>query len=192
MPAVDRWVVDHTLADCHLLQKKDGTLASFAINLSGQSLCEQSFLSYVVERIQSSGIPPSKICFEITGTAVMANLNIAIHFISVLREMGVRFSLDDFGSGLSSFAYLKKLSVDFLKIDGAFVREMANDRIDYAMVSSINQIGQLMGMKTIAEFVENDAILEKLKELKVDFAQGYGIGLPRPLRQVNMKQQKVG
>ncbi|MEE8482008.1 MAG: EAL domain-containing protein, partial [Acidiferrobacterales bacterium] len=111
---------------------------------------------------------------------------------SVLREMGVRFSLDDFGSGLSSFAYLKKLSVDFLKIDGAFVREMANDRIDYAMVSSINQIGQLMGIQTIAEFVENDAILEKLKELKVDFAQGYGIGLPRPLRQPNVKQQKVG
>lgn len=192
MPAVDRWVVDRTLSDIHLLPQENGELASCAINLSGQSLCEQSFLSYVVERIQSSGIPPSKICFEITETAVMANLNIAIHFISVLREMGVRFSLDDFGSGLSSFAYLKKLSVDFLKIDGAFVREMANDRIDYAMVSSINQIGQLMGIQTIAEFVENDAILEKLKELKVDFAQGYGIGRPRPLRQPDMKQQKVG
>lgn len=192
MPAVDRWVVDHTLTDFHLLQQEDGTLAYCAINLSGQSLCEESFLNYVVDRIRSSGIPPNKICFEITETAVMANLNIAIHFIAVLKEMGVRFSLDDFGSGLSSFAYLKRLSVDYLKIDGSFVREMANDRIDYAMVSSINEIGQLMGIQTIAEFVENDAILEKLKELNVNYAQGYGIGRPRPLRQENVENQKVG
>jgi len=104
----------------------------------------------------------------------------------------VRFALDDFGSGLSSFAYLKNLSVDYLKIDGAFVREMANNEIDYAMVSSINQIGQLMGIQTIAEFVENDAILGKLQELNVDYAQGYGIGRPRPLHQHKEEQQRAG
>lgn len=192
MPAVDRWVIDRTLLDFHFLQQEDGAMVSCAINLSGQSLCDESFLSYVVERIKSSDIPPARICFEITETAVMANLNIAVHFIAVLRDMGVRFALDDFGSGLSSFAYLKNLSVDYLKIDGAFVREMAHDRIDYAMVSSINEIGQLMGIKTIAEFVENDAILEKLRELNVDYAQGYGIGRPRPLHQERAEQQKAG
>lgn len=192
MPAVDRWVIDRTLLDFHFLQQEDGAMVSCAINLSGQSLCDESFLPYVVERIKSSDIPPARICFEITETAVMANLNIAVHFIAVLRDMGVRFALDDFGSGLSSFAYLKNLSVDYLKIDGAFVREMVHDRIDYAMVSSINEIGQLMGIKTIAEFVENDAILEKLRELNVDYAQGYGIGRPRPLHQERAEQQKAG
>lgn len=192
MPAVDRWVIDHTLSDFHFLQQEDGTMSSCAINLSGQSLCDESFLSYVVDRINGSDIPPAKICFEITETAVIANLNIAIRFIAVLRDMGVRFALDDFGSGLSSFAYLKTLSVDYLKIDGVFVREMANDKIDYAMVSSINEIGQLMGIQTIAEFVENDAILQKLQELNVDYAQGYGIGRPRPLHQLKAEKQKAG
>jgi diguanylate cyclase (GGDEF)-like protein/PAS domain S-box-containing protein len=182
MPSIDRWVIEHTLSDFHHIQQEGGAIASCAINLSGQSLCDEGFLEYVVKCIKYSTIPPAKICFEITETAVIANLNIAIRFMTVLREMGVRFALDDFGSGLSSFAYLKNLSVDYLKIDGAFVRNMAHDKIDYAMVSSINEIGQLMGIQTIAEFVENDAILEKLQELKVNYVQGYGIGRPQPIR----------
>ncbi len=192
MPAIDRWVIDHILTDFHVLQGQDGAMAFCAINLSGQSLCDEGFLDYVVQRIRNSEIPPPNICFEITETAVIANLNIAIHFIAVLRDMGVRFALDDFGSGLSSFAYLKNLSVDYLKIDGAFVRDMTHDKIDYAIVSSINQIGQLMGIQTIAEFVENDAILEKLQEMNVDYAQGYGIGRPRPINKEAEAYQETG
>ncbi len=192
MPAVDRWVIDHTLSDFHVLQGEDGAMAFCAINLSGQSLCDEDFLAYVVQRIKNSEIPPANICFEITETAVIANLNIAIHFIAVLRDMGVRFALDDFGSGLSSFAYLKNLSVDYLKIDGTFVRNMAHDQIDYAIVSSINQIGQLMGIQTIAEFVESDAIFEKLRNMNVDYVQGYSIGRPRPIHEVAEAYQRTG
>ncbi|MFV1997257.1 MAG: EAL domain-containing protein [Acidiferrobacterales bacterium] len=192
MPSIDRWVIEHTLSDFHYLQQEDGPITSCAINLSGQSLCDEGFLDYVVKAIKDSDIPPDKICFEITETAVIANLNVAICFMTVLRDMGVRFALDDFGSGLSSFAYLKTLSVDYLKIDGAFVRNMAKDQIDYAMVSSINEIGQLMGIQTIAEFVENNAILEKLQELKVNYVQGYGIGRPRPVRNVIEARQITG
>lgn len=192
MPAVDRWVIDHTLSDFHVLQGEDGAMAFCSINLSGQSLCDEGFLDYVVQRIKNSEIPPANICFEITETAVIANLNIAIHFIAVLRDMGVRFALDDFGSGLSSFAYLKNLSVDYLKIDGTFVRDMAHDQIDYAIVSSINQIGQLMGIQTIAEFVESDAIFEKLRNMKVDYVQGYSIGRPRPIHEVAEAYQRTG
>ena len=111
----------------------------------------------------------------------MDNLDKAVSFINRLKSKGCEFALDDFGSGLSSFTYLKKLPVDYLKIDGAFVKEIVTDRIDHAMVKSINEIGHVMGKQTIAEFVENDAILKKLKEIGVDYAQGYGIAMPQPL-----------
>ena len=124
---------------------------------------------------------PEKICFEITETAAIENLDAAVSFINSLKKLGCKFSLDDFGSGLSSFAYLKNLPVDYLKIDGSFVKHMDTDAVDCAMVSSIHQLGSLIGMKTIAEFVENDAILKKLEEIGVDYAQGYGISKPVPL-----------
>jgi EAL domain-containing protein (putative c-di-GMP-specific phosphodiesterase class I) len=124
---------------------------------------------------------PQWICFEITETAAITNLSHAQNFITRLKQIGFRFALDDFGSGMSSFAYLRELNIDFLKIDGAFVKQIDQNRIDYAMVSSINQIGQLMGIQTIAEFVENDHILELIKALQIDFAQGYGIDKPKPL-----------
>ncbi len=129
-------------------------------------------------------IPPEKICFEITETAAIANFDSAIHLIGTLRARGCRFALDDFGSGLSSFAYLKNLPVDFLKIDGMFVKDIVDDPIALAMVRSINEIGQVMGKQTIAEFVENDAILEKLREISIDYAQGFGVGRPRPLSEM--------
>jgi len=120
-------------------------------------------------------------CFEITETAAVSNMDSAIKFIKSLKEIGCQFALDDFGSGISSFGYLKKLPVDFLKIDGMFVKDIIEDPIDYAMVKSINEVGQPMGMKTIAEFVENDEIKIKLKTLGVNYGQGYGLGKPMPL-----------
>jgi diguanylate cyclase (GGDEF)-like protein/PAS domain S-box-containing protein len=179
--SIDRWVVHAafvTLA-CGTLSHGDRTC--FAINLSGQSLGDEFFLDYVLSEVEATGIPPERICFEITETAAVSNLTRAIHFISVLKDLGFRFVLDDFGSGLSSFAYLKDLQVDFLKIDGTFVRDMLESSVQRALVESIHQIGRLMGIQTIAESVENPELLEALREIGVDYAQGYGIGMPEPL-----------
>lgn len=138
-------------------------------------------MDFVVKQIQDKAVPAEKICFEITETAAISNLKIASHFIAILRMMGCKFSLDDFGSGLSSFGYLKNLHVDYVKIDGIFVKEIVDNPIDYAMVKCINEMTQVMGMKTIAEFAENDAIVEKLKLIGVNYVQGYGIGKPQPI-----------
>jgi len=138
-------------------------------------------LDFIISQLESSGIDGEKICFEITETAAISNLNLAVKFISTLKDKGCLFALDDFGSGLSSFAYLKNLPVDFLKIDGMFVKDIVDDPIDRAMVKSINEIGQIMGMKTIAEFVENNEIMDILRDIGVNYAQGYGIDKPRVL-----------
>jgi EAL domain-containing protein (putative c-di-GMP-specific phosphodiesterase class I) len=129
-------------------------------------------------------VQPQWICFEITETAAISKLSYAKEFIARLKQLGFRFALDDFGSGMSSFAYLRELNVDFLKIEGTFVKQITQNRIDYAMVSSINQIGQLMGIQTIAEYVENDNIFQMLQSLNVDYGQGYGIDKPKPLPKV--------
>ena len=155
-----------------------------SINLSGLSLGDEGFLDDVILEFSEFGIPPGKICFEITETAAISNLQLAIRFINKLRGLGCKFALDDFGSGLSSFAYLRNLPVDYLKIDGVFVKDIAVDPVSLAMVKSINEIGHVMGMQTIAEFVEDDAILAKLAELGVDFAQGYGIAKPAPIEEL--------
>ena len=149
-----------------------------AINLSGQSLSQDGFLDYVINQIKLHKVNAKQLCFEITETAVITNLNKARQFIQALRAIGCKFSLDDFGSGLSSFAYLKNLSVDIIKIDGLFVKAIENNTIDRAMVESINNIGHVMGLQTIAEFAENDAIINMLKEIGVDYAQGYGVAMP--------------
>ena len=154
----------------------------YAINISGQSLGDEHFIEFVIDQFHGSGVPAEAICFEVTETAAIANLTRAMRFISILKGLGCRFSLDDFGSGMSSFAYLKNLQVDSVKIDGAFVRDMVTDAVDHAMVEAINRIGHVMGIQTVAEFVENDAILEKLRLLGVDYAQGYGIHKPAPLQ----------
>lgn len=186
-PRIDRWVIDRTI---QWLLSEEGQVESLShctINLSGLSLGDDAFLSHVVSRIRESEIPASKICFEITETAAIANLSSATMFIRTLKSLGCQFALDDFGSGLSSFAYLKTLPVDYLKIDGVFVKDIENDPIDLAMVKSINDIGKVMGKRTIAEFVENDRILSKLKEIGVDYAQGFYIGKPLALEQLGRR-----
>jgi diguanylate cyclase (GGDEF)-like protein/PAS domain S-box-containing protein len=176
---IDRWVIKKAFSV--LLENPDFTenLNFISINLSGQSITEEEFHAFIIKEMLDSLIPPEKICFEITETAAILNLNIASQFISKMKLLGCRFALDDFGSGLSSFAYLKNLPVNFLKIDGMFVKDISDDPIDHAMVKSINEIGHVMNMQTIAEFVENDEIKGMLKEIGVDYAQGYGIGKPK-------------
>ena len=178
---LDCWVVATAFEWLTAHPRHLDTLYLCSINLSGHSLGDQQFLSFVVRQFDEMNIPPQKICFEITETAAIANLSSATRFIKALKGRGCRFALDDFGSGLSSFAYLKKLPVDFLKIDGVFVQDIVNDPIGLAMVKSINDIGHVMGKQTIAEFVEDAPTLDKLREIGVDYAQGFGIGRPQPL-----------
>ena len=151
------------------------------VNLSGSSIADKDFLSSVLERLDRSDVDPRRICFEITETSAIANLTRATQFIDQLKQRGCGFALDDFGSGFSSFASLKTLPVDYLKIDGFFVRDMVKDRIDFEMVKSINDIGHVMGKKTIAEFVEDKQTLEALREMGVDYAQGYAISRHIPI-----------
>jgi diguanylate cyclase (GGDEF)-like protein/PAS domain S-box-containing protein len=180
MVKIDRWVVntafDTFVANDMLLDN----LALCTINLSGQTLSDNNFAKYIIGLFDGCNIPPSKICFEVTETAAISNLKNAMHLLHQLKLKGCMFALDDFGSGLSSFAYLKNLPVDYLKIDGSFVKDMVTDPIDYAMVKSINDVGHVMGKKIIAEFVENSQILDMLREIGVDYAQGFGISRPRP------------
>ncbi|HBC55644.1 MAG TPA: hypothetical protein DCZ03_00635, partial [Gammaproteobacteria bacterium] len=182
MPAIDRWVVHHAFALLGSVpQVSDQPEYLANINISGQSLSEESFLEYVLEQIEAFNIDPQSICFEITETAVIEHISRAKHFMATLKKKGILFALDDFGSGLSSFAYLKQLEVDFLKIDGALVRDIAHNELDYAMVRAIQELGKQIHVKTIAEFVENEVILEKLEALGVDYVQGYAIHRPSPL-----------
>jgi len=185
-PSLDRWVISHLF---EWIATKPGfidELSLCSVNLSGLSMSDETMLAFISEQFSTWAIPAHKICFEVTETAAIANLSHATKFIKQLKERGCLFSLDDFGSGLSSFAYLKNLSVDYLKIDGLFVKDMLNDKVDLAMVKSINEVGHVMGKKTIAEFVENEQIFNLLNVLGVDYAQGYGIGKPVPLDELKL------
>ncbi|HEU5338935.1 MAG TPA: EAL domain-containing protein, partial [Sulfuricaulis sp.] len=164
-------------------QEKDGG-SLFAINLSGQSLGDEQFLDFVMQQVVQYRVDPQSICFEITETAAIANLTRARDFIARFKHLGCRFALDDFGSGLSSFGYLKSLSVDYLKIAGDFIEGMLEDPLHRAMVEAINQVGHVMGLITIAESVESPLLIDKLCEIGVDHAQGHGIDSPKPLHQV--------
>ena len=177
MPDVDRWIVRHTLAQ---LAQLDDVRAPcmLAVNISGTSLSDDRFLDFVREELKISPPPPGSVCFEITETAAIANPAAVERFMRELRKLGCRFSLDDFGSGLSSFAYLKDLPVDFLKIDGRFIRNICADTVDDAMVEAIVRIGRAMGIKTVAEHVESEAAAERLAVLGVDYAQGYYYARP--------------
>lgn len=178
---VDRWVLAHAL---QWLAAHQEQIDVCAINLSGQSLGDAPFMDFALQQLADCGVPCHKLCFEITETAAIGNLHTAMPFIHALREKGCKLALDDFGSGMSSFAYLRNLPVDILKIDGHFVKDIAKDAVSLAMVKSIHDIGCLMNKETVAEFVESQEILALLRGLGVHHAQGYAIGFPMPLDQV--------
>jgi Amt family ammonium transporter len=182
MPQVDTWVVEHTLRWLSDYQTRGGTgIKRCAINLSGATLGNDAHTARIRESLARHRIEPSLICFEITETAAMANIDQAKHFIDELKQIGCRFALDDFGSGLSSFGYLRDLDVDLVKIDGTFIRELDSNPVHRAMVEAIVGIAGVMGLTTIAEFVENAAVLDTLREIGVDYAQGYHLARPQPL-----------
>lgn len=177
-PKLDRWVIRRV---CEFLARNNDRDFKLSINLSGLSIADDELLQFVRNTLDSCGVDPKQLAFEITETAAISNLANAVRFIEAMNDIGCSFALDDFGSGLSSFGYLKTLPVDYVKIDGIFVKDILDDQVDLAMVRSINDIGHLMGKKTIAEFVENQAIADTLKQVGVDYAQGYGISKPRPI-----------
>lgn len=182
MPMVDRWVIHNSL---NALGARWKSIAEddpvFCINLSGQSFANPGFQAFIMDEIREAGIPPKNICFEVTETVAISHIDDAVRFMTALRKYGCSFSLDDFGAGLSSFGYLKVLPVDYLKIDGSFVREVTSDEISRSMVDAICQIGKTMGLRIVAEFVADEETQDILRTIGVDYAQGYGVGKPAPL-----------
>jgi diguanylate cyclase (GGDEF)-like protein len=179
--SIDRWVIEHAM---NWLASDTGNRRSpvmISINLSGQSVGDPAMLRFIIDRTEATGISPEQVCFEIEETAAIGNIIEATSFMLTLRGRGFKFSLDDFGSSLSSFIYLKKLPVDYLKIDGTFVRDIMSDPIDHAIVRSISELGRLLGKETIAKFVETMDVAEELKKIGVNYAQGYAYSQPRPL-----------
>ena len=184
MPDIDRWVVSTALpkiAELSRQASRHGERVLCGINLSGQSLADETFYDYVERLMDRHEVPAEAICFEVTETSAIPNFEVAVRFIERMRARGCRFALDDFGTGVSSFSYLKKLPLDYVKIDGSFIRDLLTAPVDEAMVESINRIAHTLGIKTIAEYVENDEVLARLRELGTDYAQGYGIARPAPL-----------
>ena len=177
---IDRWVIQAVLERAGAEQRRGERTVHYAINLSGAAIGDADLLLFILEQFAASGADPKTICFEFTETVAVRHLRRAQHLISVLEDRGCTFSLDDFGQGLSSLTHLKHLAVDYLKIDGSFVKNLATDKVDYAIVEAIQRMAHAMDLKTIAEYAESDAILDKLREIGVDFAQGYRIHKPEP------------
>ena len=185
MPQIDRWVISNTLG--RLAEHIDflrNSGATFAINLSGQTLGDDDILNFIEDEIDSSGVPSESLCFEVTESAAVSSKDKAQAFINALRKRGCKFSLDDFGAGLSSFAYLKNFNVDTLKIDGSFIRDITDNRISESMVAAITQVAKVMELETVAEYVESKKTKTLLTKLGVDFAQGHAVGKPQDLDQV--------
>lgn len=181
MPQIDRWVIKTILDFIAELPDAIVSEAMFSINISGQSLCQEEFLEFVYRCLQRSNVDPGVICFEITETVAITNFAVVTRFIHQVHELGGRFALDDFGTGMSSFAYLQELPVDFVKIDGLFVHDLDKNPVHEAMVRSINEICHVLGKRTIAEFVERPVVVDRLRDIGVDFMQGHLYGGPQPL-----------
>lgn len=178
MPAIDRWVL-RTVCE-RIATRGGGHGEALSINVSGTTLSDESFTGFVRSTLAATGVDAGMLCFEITETAAIANMALARRFIHEMKTLGCRIALDDFGSGMSSFSYLRELEVDFLKIDGQFVKNLHVNAVDRAMTEAINNVGKVLGLKTVAEFVENHDILAHLRDIGVDFAQGYGVHRPEP------------
>jgi diguanylate cyclase (GGDEF)-like protein len=183
MPALDRWVLCNAFKHLARCRRRGLSVNSemFFFNLSGATISDESFYAHVSHALREHDLPASMIGFEITETAVITNLGSALQFIEKVRALGCQVALDDFGTGMSSFSYLKAIPADFIKIDGSFVRDMTEDPMNQAIVDAINRIGHVAGLRTIAEFVETDAVKERLLQLGIDYAQGFGIQRPAPL-----------
>jgi diguanylate cyclase (GGDEF)-like protein len=184
MPRVDRWVIDNAFAHLSGLLKQGHTfrdMGVYFINVSGSSINEASFYEFVTQKLKEYELPNEMICFEVTETTAMGHYTPALDFIANIRKLGCRVAIDDFGSGLCSFSYLKSVPVDYVKIDGGFVCHMVDDPMDYAIVEAINQIGHIAGLQTIAEYVESDTVMYKLKDIGVDYAQGNNLDAPHPI-----------
>jgi Amt family ammonium transporter len=178
MPQIDKWVIKHSLLSISKNETAGVLLDLCSINLSGQSMSDMEMVDFIIEQINQTGVSPKKLCFEITESAVISNLEYARQFILKLKDIGCSFALDDFGSGLSSFDYLKNLPVDYVKLDGSLIRDVATNKVSQAMVHAINYVSHVMNMKSIAEYVEDDEILHQLRRISIDYVQGYGIGMP--------------
>jgi diguanylate cyclase (GGDEF)-like protein len=188
MSMVDRWVFKRALQLLNSDEYREySSQFKWGINLSGMTISDDDFHDYVSECLHEYDFLPTNLYFEITETAAIKNFKNCVTFMNEIHSMGVQFALDDFGSGLSSFSYLKKLSIDYLKIDGGLIRDIVSSRLDQTMVRSISEIANVMGVKTIAEYVENEAILETLAGMKIDYAQGYEIMMPQPM-ELELKQ----
>jgi Amt family ammonium transporter len=183
MSVIDRWVVLQAVGLLRERQQRGAALPQLAVNLSGTSLNEESFLDFLLQNVGDAQIAGA-LCFEITETAAVTNLTDAIHFMRELQARGCKFALDDFGSGISSFLYLKTLPVDFLKIEGQFINQIADDPVDRSMVEAICKVGKALGIATVAESVETAAVLAELERIGVDFVQGYFMARPRPLAEL--------
>lgn len=181
MPAVDRWVLTHTIDWLEAHPEHVSELELCAINLSARTLTDERFQQYAVELLDTTSLPVEKLCFEITETAAIAQLQKTAAFIEKLKKHGCQFALDDFGTGMASFSYLKNLPVDIIKIDGSFVSAIRDSAADAEMVKSVNQIGHLMGKQTVAEWVTDEPTLELVSGFGVDFVQGYGVAKPQQL-----------
>lgn len=190
MPEIDRWVIRKSfqyLYDLFSHRRMHVDPGMFFINVSGSSLSDSSFYAYIKEQLRKYQLPPQMICFEITETVAITQLDKAIEFIENIRQGGCRIALDDFGSGLNTFSFLKEIPVDFLKIDGSFVKNIGEGKVDYAIVEAIQHVAERAGIHTIAEIVEEDSIIHLLKEIGVDYMQGYSIEIPRPVEQEFVK-----
>jgi EAL domain-containing protein (putative c-di-GMP-specific phosphodiesterase class I) len=183
MAAIDRWVIENAF---RAYATRDGSSdrVEIAINLSGDSLSTNDLGQFVLHQFATHNIRSEQVCFEITETAAIQNLDHALHFIAEIKARGGRFALDDFGSGLSSFRYLRELPADYLKIDGSFVCNMSRSTQDMAVVAAINEVGHTLGIATIAEYAHDAAIVRSLRQMGVDYAQGYAFGAPAPLEQL--------
>lgn len=191
---IDRWVINSALPKIAELdaQAPAGKTNLCGINLSGQALSDETFLDYVKSLMERYKVKPASVCFEITETGAIGDLDLAIHFMQEMKALGCVFALDDFGTGVSSYTFLKKFPLDYVKIDGSFIRSMLDSSVDLAMVESVIHIAKVMGIKTVAEYVEDEKTLHKLKELGVDYAQGYGIARPAPLDAVMKESHSTG